>query len=129
MKTLMFEAFLCLMLLGFILLVVILTKYLIDHLRTAPKISLRVKVDQKPFLVVLYPNLTVCLVDQFFGCLFMEVEVVLTLKGAGDPEIVSGQGLILDLIKIISKLLGSSLVNRKVLHGNIIMISVLYDFL
>ena len=129
MKTLMFEAFLCLMLLGFILLVVILTKYLIDHLGTAPKISLRVKVDQKPFLVVLYPNLTVCLVDQFFGCLFMEVEVVLTLKGAGDPEIVSGQGLILDLIKIISKLLGSSLVNRKVLHGNIIMISVLYDFL
>ena len=129
MKTLMFEAFLCLMLLGFILLVVILTKYLIDQLRTAPKISLRVKVDQKPFLVVLYPNLTVCLVDQFFGCLFMEVEVVLTLKGAGNPEIVSGQGLILDLIKIISKLLGSSLVNRKVLHGNIIMISVLYDFL
>ena len=129
MKTLMFEAFLCLMLLGFILLVVILTKYLIDQLRTAPKISLRVKVDQKPFLVVLYPNLTVCLVDQFFGCLFMEVEVVLTLKGAGDPEIVSGQGLILDLIKIISKLLGSSLVNRKVLHGNIIMVSVLHDFL
>ena len=125
----MFEAFLCLMLLGFILLVVILTKYLIDQLRTAPKISLRVKVDQKPFLVVLYPNLTVCLVDQFFGCLFMEVEVVLTLKGAGDPEIVSGQGLILDLIKIISKLLGSSLVNRKVLHGNIIMVSVLHDFL
>ena len=129
MKTLMFEAFLCLMLPGFILLVVILTKYLIDQLRTAPKISLRVKVDQKPFLVVLYPNLTVCLVDQFFGCLFMEVEVVLTLKGAGDPEIVSGQGLILDLIKIISKLLGSSLVNRKVLHGNIIMVSVLHDFL
>ena len=129
MKTLMFEAFLCLMLLGFILLVVILTKYLIDQLRTAPKISLRVKVDQKPFLVVLYPNLTVCLVDQFFGCLFMEVEVVLTLKGAGDPEIVSGQGLSLDLIKIISKLLGSSLVNRKVLHGNIIMVSVLHDFL
>ena len=129
MKTLMFEAFLCLMLLGFILLVVILTKYLIDHLGTAPKISLRVKVDQKPFLVVLYPNLTVCLVDQFFGCLFMEVEVVLTLKGAGDPEIVSGQGLSLDLIKIISKLLGSSLVNRKVLHGNIIMVSVLHDFL
>ena len=59
----------------------------------------------------------------------MEVEVVLTLKGAGDPEIVSGQGLSLDLIKIISKLLGSSLVNRKVLHGNITMISVLYDFL
>ena len=129
MKTLMFEAFLCLMLRGFILLVVILTKYLIDQLRTAPKISLRVKVDQKPFLVVLYPNLTVCLVDQFFGCLFMEVEVVLTLKGAGDPEIVSGQGLILDLIKIISKLLGSSLVNRKVLHGNVIMVSVLHDFL
>ena len=129
MKTLMFEVLLCLMLLGFILLVVILIKYLIDQLRTAPKIIVRVKVDQEPFLVVLYPNLTVCLVDQFFGCLFMEVEVVLTLKGAGDPEIVSGQGLILDLIKIISKLLGSSLVNRKVLHGNIITISVLYDFL
>ena len=129
MKTLMFEALLCLMLLVFILLVVILIKYLIDQLRTAPKIIVRVKVDQEPFLVVLYPNLTVCLVDQFFGCLFMEVEVVLTLKGAGNPEIVSGQGLILDLIKIISKLLGSSLVNRKVLHGNVIMVSVLHDFL
>ena len=81
MKTLMFEALLCLMLFGFILLVVTLIKYLIDQLRIVPKFSVRVKVEQELFLVVIYPNLTVSwLADHIAERYFMESGVKVTVK-------------------------------------------------
>ena len=77
----MFEALLCLMLLGFILLVVTLIKYLIDQLRIVPKFSVRVKVEQELFLVVIYPNLTVSwLADQIAERYFIETGVKVTVK-------------------------------------------------
>ena len=81
MKTLMFEALLCLMLFGFILLVVTLIKYLIDQLRIVPKFSVRVKVEQELFLVVIYPNLTVSwLADHIAERYFFETGVKVTVK-------------------------------------------------
>ena len=77
----MFEALLCLILLGFILLVVTLIKYLIDQLRTIPKFSVRVQVNQESFLVVLYPNLTVSwLEDHVAERYFIETGVKVTVK-------------------------------------------------
>ena len=77
----MFEALLCLILLGFILLVVTLIKYLIDQLRIIPKFSVRVQVNQESFLVVLYPNLTVSwLEDHVAERYFIETGVKVTVK-------------------------------------------------
>ena len=77
----MFEALLCLILLGFILLVVTLIKYLIDQLRIIPKFSVRVQVNQEVFLVVLYPNLTVSwLEDHVAERYFIETGVKVTVK-------------------------------------------------
>ena len=81
MRVIMFEALLCLILLGFILLVVTLIKYLIDQLRIIPKIRVRVQVDQELFLVVLYPNLTVSwLEDHVAERYFIETGVKVTVK-------------------------------------------------
>ena len=81
MRFIMFEALLCLILLGFILLVVTLIKYLIDQLRIIPKFSVRVQVDQEIFLVVLYPNLTVSwLEDHVAERYFIETGVRVTVK-------------------------------------------------
>lgn len=81
MRFIMFEALLCLILLGFILLVVTLIKYLIDQLRIIPKFSVRVQVDQEIFLVVLYPNLTVSwLEDHVAERYFIETGVKVTVK-------------------------------------------------
>lgn len=81
MRVIMFEALLCLILLGFILLVVTLIKYLIDQLRIIPKFSVRVHVDQELFLVVLYPNLTVSwLEDHVAERYFLETGVKATVK-------------------------------------------------
>ena len=77
----MFEALLFLMVLGFILLVVTLIKYLIDQLRIVPKLSVRVKVNQEPFLVVIYPNLTVSwLADHIAERYFIETGIKVTVK-------------------------------------------------
>ena len=77
----MFEALLCLILLGFILLVVTLIKYLIDQLRIIPKFSVRVQVNQEVFLVVIYPNLTVSwLEDHVAERYFIETGVKVTVK-------------------------------------------------
>ena len=81
MRFIMFEALLCLILLGFILLVVTLIKYLIDQLRIIPKFSVRVQVNQESFLVVLYPNLTVSwLEDHIAERYFIETGVKVTVK-------------------------------------------------
>ena len=81
MRFIMFEALLCLILLGFILLVVTLIKYLIDQLRIIPKFSVRVQVNQEVFLVVLYPNLTVSwLEDHIAERYFIETGVKVTVK-------------------------------------------------
>ena len=81
MRFIMFEALLCLILLGFILLVVTLIKYLIDQLRIIPKFSVRVQVNQEVFLVVLYPNLTVSwLEDHVAERYFIETGVKVTVK-------------------------------------------------
>ena len=81
MRVIMFEALLCLILLGFILLVVTLIKYLIDQLRIIPKIRVRVQVDQELFLVVLYPNLTVSwLEDHVAERYFIETGVKVSVK-------------------------------------------------
>ena len=81
MRVIMFEALLCLILLGFILLVVTLIKYLIDQLRIIPKLRVRVQVDQELFLVVLYPNLTVSwLEDHVAERYFIETGVKVSVK-------------------------------------------------
>ena len=81
MRFIMFEALLCLILLGFILLVVTLIKYLIDQLRIIPKFSVRVQVNQEVFLVVIYPNLTVSwLEDHVAERYFIETGVKVTVK-------------------------------------------------
>ena len=81
MRAVMFEALLCLILLGFIVLVVALIKHLIDQLRVIPKLSIRVQVDQELFLVVLYPNLTVSwLEDHVAERYFIETGVIVTIK-------------------------------------------------
>ena len=77
----MFEALLCLMLLGFIILVVTLIKYLIDQLRIVPLLNVRVIVNQEPFLVVIYPNLTVAwLADHIAERYFIETGIKVTVK-------------------------------------------------
>ena len=81
MRTLMFEALLCLILMAFIMLVATLMKYLIDQLRIIPKVSVRVQVEQELFLVVLYPNLTVSwLADHVAERYFIETGVEVTVK-------------------------------------------------
>ena len=77
----MFEVLLCLILLGFILLIVALIKYLVEQLRIIPKFTIRVQVDQELFLVVLYPNLTVSwLEDHVAERYFIETGVIVTVK-------------------------------------------------
>ena len=81
MRVIMFEVLLCLILLGFILLIVALIKYLIEQLRIIPKFTIRVQVDQELFLVVLYPNLTVSwLEDHVAERYFIETGVIVTVK-------------------------------------------------
>ena len=81
MRVIMFEVLLCLILLGFILLIVALIKYLVEQLRIIPKFTIRVQVDQELFLVVLYPNLTVSwLEDHVAERYFIETGVIVTVK-------------------------------------------------
>lgn len=77
----MVEALLCLILIGFILLVVTLIKYLIDQLRIIPKFRVRVQVNQELFLVVLYPNLTVSWLENHVAeRYFIETGVKVTVR-------------------------------------------------
>ena len=63
-----------------------------------PHVTARVRVDQKFFLVV-----------HAYGLLFMEVGVMLTLKGTGDSEVVSKSGSQLEFeFKTVSKSFESS---------------------
>ena len=63
-----------------------------------PHVTARVRVDQKFLLVV-----------HAYGLLFMEVGVMLTLKGTGDSEVVSKSGSQLEFeFKTVSKSFGSS---------------------
>lgn len=79
MRVIMVEALLCLILIGFILLVVTLIKYLIDQLRIIPKFRVRVQVNQE--LVVLYPNLTVSWLENHVAeRYFIETGVKVTVR-------------------------------------------------
>ena len=74
--------------------------YQVSHLSAQeyPHFTARVRVDQKFLLVV-----------HAYGLLFMEVGVMLTLKGTGDSEVVSKSGSQLEFeFKTVSKSFGSS---------------------
>ena len=83
--------------------------YHVSHLspQEYPHVTARVRVDQKFLLVV-----------HAYGLLFMEVGVMLTLKGTGDSEVVSKSGSQPEFqFKTVSKFSGSSQWTGKLYMG------------
>ena len=94
--------------------------YHVSHLspQEYPHVTARVRVDQKFLLVV-----------HAYGLLFMEVGVMLTLKGTGDSEVVSRSGSQPEFqFKNRQQVFREFPVDRKFVHGNTTVISILYGF-